>query len=299
MHRTSAGPTVDLIGAVALAGKIIEREWVSLAQATRVSVVLERFRLFCERGHRVTRVDDVTADIAASFVRAATADGELPTASLMHFRRNALRLLFRSLRRTGADIGDPTLDLDLPRRSPVGARPLVDDEVLLCRGVSQWSLNDSRRATAWALAEASARSGELPFLRAGDVDLEQGRVWLHGGKKTAERWGHLTEWGQCQLERRLHLIAWDVDRPLVYDGRDRSDAGQVSACVALFDIFERAGLQSDPGVRPASIAAWAGRQVLVETGRIEEVARRLGIARLDRAARFIDWSWQDGDPRDV
>jgi hypothetical protein len=295
VNRTPAAIAVDLTTAVTVASDMVAREWVSPAQAVRVADSLERFRRFCERGYAVTTVEHVTSAIAEAFVRAATADGSSPSASLMHFRRNALRLLFRSLRRGGAEVGDPTLDLELPHRAPVGSRPLFDDEVVLCRGVAQWSLSDSRRGTAWALAEATARSGELPFITVGDVDLDRGRVWIHDGKRTLDRWGQLTEWGQTQVERRLRLISSDVDQPLVYDGADRADAGQISACVALWDIFERAGMQADPGVRPVSIAAWAGRQVLAQTGRIDEVARRLGVRRLDQAARLVQWSWHDKD----
>ena len=46
-------------------------------------------------------------------------------------------------------------------------------------------------------------------------------------------------------------------------------------------------------MRPASVAAWAGRRILAESGRIDEVARRLGMSSLDRTARFIAFDWQD------
>jgi hypothetical protein len=39
--------------------------------------------------------------------------------------------------------------------------------------------------------------------------------------------------------------------------------------------------------------AWAGRQILAEKGRIEVVARRLGMASLDRAAALIGFDWRD------
>jgi hypothetical protein len=51
----------------------------------------------------------------------------------------------------------------------------------------------------------------------------------------------------------------------------------------------------EPDVRPASVAAWAGRRILAETGRIDEVARRLGMVSLDRTARFIAFDWQVDD----
>jgi hypothetical protein len=50
----------------------------------------------------------------------------------------------------------------------------------------------------------------------------------------------------------------------------------------------------EPGVRPASVAGWAGQQILRETGRIDVVAQRLGMGSLDRTARFIDWDWVTG-----
>ena len=53
----------------------------------------------------------------------------------------------------------------------------------------------------------------------------------------------------------------------------------------------RAGIEREPDVRPGSVVAWAGRRIFEETGSIEEVARRLGIRSLDRAARLIGWGW--------
>ena len=78
---------------------------------------------------------------------------------------------------------------------------------------------------------------------------------------------------------------------MVYEGDDGPSTGQISACIAVRDVLIRAGLGKEPGVRPASIAGWAGQQILRETGRIDEVARRLGMASLDRTARFLHWAW--------
>ena len=48
-------------------------------------------------------------------------------------------------------------------------------------------------------------------------------------------------------------------------------------------------------MRPSSVVTWAGVQVLESTGRIEEVAKALGLKSLDRAAAFIGWNWQELD----
>jgi hypothetical protein len=43
------------------------------------------------------------------------------------------------------------------------------------------------------------------------------------------------------------------------------------------------------------VAAWAGARVFADTGRIELVARALGMRSLDQAARAIAWDWKDTD----
>jgi integrase len=283
----------SLEDAVELAGALLAESWESSSQALRVSRILERFVSFTDAGFGVNSVELVTAEIAAAFVHSALPDGSDPSASLLHLRRSALRLLFRSLRESGVTVGDPTLDLVLPPRSPLATRPLADDEVVLCRGHALWSLNDLRRAAAWALAEATCRSVEIAQIRISDLDIEARRVWIHGGRTTGPRWGHLTEWGAGQLKRRIETLpAADPATRVVYGGSGDEATGQVSALVAIADVLTRAGLAAEPDVRPASIAAWAGCQVLAETGRIDEVARRLGMASLDRTARFVAFDWQ-------
>jgi len=61
-------------------------------------------------------------------------------------------------------------------------------------------------------------------------------------------------------------------------------------------VLTRAGLAGEPDVRPASVAAWAGRRILEETGRIDVVAfdgltvdaaRQLGAAFIVRGLRAV------------
>ncbi len=295
MERTWT-TTMGLPSAIEAAEAGLLDEWVSQPQATRVGLILRDFERFCRRGHGIDDVENVTRATAEEFVRAPDRDGAPPSTSLQHFRRSALRLLYRAARHIGVPAGDPTLDLRLPPRSPLSTRPLTDEEVSLCRAASSWSLNDGRRSAAWACAEATGRSVELSQVTRRDVDLEAGRIWFHGGRTTADRWGGLSDWGCTQLERRLAAVPADPATPIVYRGAESPNVGQISACIAVKDVLIRAGLGSEPGVRPASVAAWAGRNVLDETGRIDLVAQRLGMTSLDRAARFIGWSWDREDP---
>jgi integrase/recombinase XerC len=293
--RTRPGELGSLDGARLLTRDVLAESWDSTKQAQRVGRILDRFVVFADEGFGVETPESVTPELVGAFVRASRADGSCPSVSLMHLRRSALRLLFRSLRHAGAAIGDPTLDLVLPPRSQSATRPLADDEVALCRGHALWSLSDLRRAAAWALAEATCRSVEIAHIHVPDFDFDGRRVWIHGGRTTAPRWGQLTEWGVTHLERRVRMLSAEPDTSVVYGGSGDATTGQVSACVAIGDVLTRAGLAAEPDVRPASVAAWAGQKILAETGRIDEVARRLGMASLDRTARFIAFDWNSDD----
>lgn len=267
--------------------------WASQSQADRALGLVDRAVRFAA-GHGVLTLVDFDPALARAFIDAATTNGAPPSSDLRHRRRVALRLLFRAARLEGLGSSDPTADLVLPSRTPLRSRPLRDDEVALCRASAAWSLSDSRRAAAFALAEATGRTAELAQVRPDDVDVPGGRVWLHGGGTTRPRWGTLTDWGAAQVQRRLTTAG--SDRGLLYNGDDPAGAGQISVSIALGDVLTRAGLGSEPDVRPGSIAAWAGRAILEETGRIDTVARRLGVSSLDRAARIIGWDWTDPEP---
>ena len=188
----------------------------------------------------------------------------------------------------------PTLDLVLPARSSLHTRPLTDDEVTLCRSFSVSSLTETRRPAAWALAEATARTSEIPHIRIMDFDLDERRAWLWGSLKAEPRWGRLTEWGCKQLARQVErLNEKGPDALLVYDGARDDKVAQISSCIAITDVLRMIGLAKEPDIRPHSVVAWAGRRVLCETSHIEAVAKALGARSLDRAASLINWEWRE------
>jgi integrase len=164
--------------------------------------------------------------------------------------------------------------------------------VAICRSSALRSLSETRLPAAFALAEATARTSELPNIRVQDIHLDQGTVWIHGGSKTFERLGTLSSWGADQLARRLrHLRKLPGVTPVVYEGKGSPQSAQASGCVAIATVLRAAGLGSEPDVRPASVAAWAGDTALRQRARIDEVARMLGVRSLDQAARLIGWKW--------
>jgi len=267
----------------------------SLSDQTRprFAATAERFISFCRRGYDLASLGEVTPEIARAFVVSTLEDRE-PSVATTHLRRSALRFAFRQARRLGLVDHDPCVDLALPPRSGLPARPLTDDEVAVCRSYSLTSLTNTRTPAAWALAEATARTAEIPHIRACDLDIQQCRVWLHGSARTLERWAPLTRWGVVQLERRVAALH-GVDTPLVYAANSSAANGQAASCIAVSATLVRAGLDGEPDLRPVSVAAWAGRSVLEQTGHIDAVARLLGVRSLDRAARIVAWDWTQAE----
>ena len=260
----------------------------------RLLDVIGRFLRYVDRAG-IDSLGDVSPDLARAFVLARSGrTNAAPSIATSHLRRSAVRLLFRVLRQLSLAEHDPTLDLTLPPRSSRQARPLTDDEIALARSFSLHSLTETRRPAAWALAEASARTSEIPNVYVRDLDLHADRVWLAGSTKVESRYAPLTTWGARALERRLETVGTDPETPLVYKGRGSQESRQASACDAIGETLRRAGLADEPDVRPLSVTAWAGQKVFDETGHIDAVARALGIRSLDRAATLIGWDWTDG-----
>jgi integrase len=276
---------------------LLSGQGLSAQSKPRVLGLVDRFGLFVVRAFGVASLAEVTPAHVEAFVRSASANGELPSVATMRLRRSTLRLLFRTARDLGLVEGDPTLDVVLPPRNNEAARPLTGLEVQRCRRAALEDLTSTRLAVPWALGEATARTAEIPHLRVGDLDLSAGRVWIHGSSKTDARWGSLSPWGVAQLERYLRENPPSNDASLTYRGSGNPESRRAHSSQALRETLRRVGLTTDPYVRPASLAGWAGRQVLCATGRIDAAARALGMRSLDGAARFIGWDWTSDDSR--
>ena len=165
-------------------------------------------------------------------------------------------------------------------------------EVQRCRRAALEDLTSTRLAVPWALGEATARTAEIPYLSVTDLDLPRARVWIHGSSNTEARWSTLTKWGVTQLERHLREHARPENaQSLTFRGSDNAESRRAHSSQAIRETLRRAGLTTDPDVRPASLTAWAGRQVLSSTGRIDTAAHALGMRSLDGAARLLGWDW--------
>ncbi|MCZ7529637.1 MAG: hypothetical protein M5U31_04430 [Acidimicrobiia bacterium] len=234
---------------------------------------------------------EINDEFVADFVSARNRDGSVPSTATKHLRRWAVRFFYQMLRESGVQATDPTDGLALPPRPSSETRPLTDEEVALCRAVVEYPANATLKAAAWALAEASASTSEIPAVRRRDVDPACARVQLPGARLVAARSVPLTDFAGEQIERRLSDIAHDPETLIAYTGSGARP--QSAAAMVLGKVLRRAGLADEPGVRPASIRAWVGVRILHETDSIEAVARRLGLRSLDSAARVIGLEWRD------
>jgi site-specific recombinase XerD len=281
-----------LRGAVDAAALELPRRGLAAETARSTLLTWDRFVAFAAARGLGYSIAELTEELTSGFVNARNAAGCSPSGSTVKWRRSALRLLFRIWRDLGIHVADPTMDLAVPRGAARRYRPLSDDEVELCRWATFESGGATRRPVAWALAEAGACSGQIPGVRAGDVDLDASTVRLRGDAKTDSRTVPLTDWGRLQLARRI-TARGSISGSLVYDGTAGLPAARSSASNALSHVLRRAGLGNDLGVGPRSITAWVGRCVFDETGDIAAVARRLGMRSLDGAAALIGWDWHD------
>jgi integrase len=264
----------------------------------------ETMRRFARRleAQGVTSAAAILPVHCQGFIDARTRQGQPPALTTQHARRVALRMLFRTWRDLGLDVTDPTLDLRLPPRTTQAARPLSDAEITLGRVAARLGLAGSaslQRATAWALAEATAVTSEISTVRACDLDDPTNPRYVHlpGTRRADPRLGELTDWGAAVIQRQarlLHERGLPPSTLLTYRGamKPGQQAAQASVCNAISAVLAAAGLSTEPDVRPGSVRNWAGRRLYDQGMPLERVATRLGHRSLDATAEDIGLEWR-------
>lgn len=243
----------------------------------------------------------VTPVDAAQFVTARTRTNGEPELATRHARRTAIRTLYRSLRALGTSVGDPTLDLVLPPRGLLAARPLNDDEVALCRASAQLGLPRAvqLRSVVWALGEATAVTSEITAVTIASLDdpAAPTTVRLPGTRRHDQRWAVLTEWGRRVITRHVATLlelGATSGTALAYTGAAAPGGAkaQAAACNAIRHVLDAAGCAGEADVRPASLRNWCGRRLYDGGASIEQVARALGHRSLDACAEDIALTWR-------
>ncbi|STD71424.1 site-specific tyrosine recombinase XerC [Dermacoccus nishinomiyaensis] len=239
---------------------------------------------------------DVTPDLVSDFIRAHGRDRQgneaPPSVSTQHQRRSVIRLWARDAIVAGYLLADPTLHLDLPPRSRSLTRPVTDDEVALIEYQAESWATHTRHAATVALALSGVHSGEIASIRPGDV--RDGLIAAPGTVRVQARTLSIASpWCRRVLTERVDLVGGaDGGRTLVSTGKGTDAQQQARACTAIRDVIIRAGLDTDPAIKPSSLTAHPARAVFDRTGRIQDSARLLGVTSLDAAASAIDWDWQ-------
>ncbi len=268
---------------------------------------LDKFALLAHRfvrfaaAHEVTTLAAVDQVLVAKFVAAKgrSRHGAVGPAAVatMHNRRAALRAYFRTARRLGLVLHDPTLDIEVPDREATATRPLHDEEAALVRLFSEHA-TPTRHAATTALLLAGAHTSELGHIRISDIDTDASTVWVHGSTKHRARTLALDTWARRVVDQRIaYLTAHGAaGEAILCTGSDGSDAQrQARVCVTVRDVLTRAGLTGTAGIKPSSLTAYAARRVFEDTGRIESAAKLIGSGSLDSTAALIGYQWHQDD----
>ncbi|NMO37310.1 site-specific integrase [Streptomyces sp. GMY01] len=269
--------------------------------------LLERYARY-SHNRGVTLLPEATASIAEDFVHAQgrTRHGRIGDSAnaTLHQRRAVLRSFYRALYDLGLSDADPTRGIRLPERTRTRVRPLDEDEAIVLRQAAEYVTRPSRHAAAAALALSGGHTGEIGHIRVRDLDEKAAAVWMHGSTRTDPRWCPLDPWSLRVLKARAAFVSRQQlraeavpDTRLAVSSAPAPDEQlQARACAALGDLIRRIGLSADPRVKPASLTAYAAVRLYDETRNVENVARRLGLRSLDRAADLIGLDWTTPAP---
>lgn len=172
------------------------------------------------------------------------------------------------------------------------ARPLTRPEQALCRvAVQRWDTRSDVTPAQYALAEASATTGELAKLPITAVTVTaQVQVALPGGRDQHPRTVTLDDWQSRIIRTRLSVLTGrDRTLPFVYDGTEPGTAkAQASASGNLARVLRVAGLGDDPTLTPTSIRNTCARRLHDDGTRLEDIAVATGAKSLDRLWAVLD-----------
>lgn len=291
MAEGSLTVAVDTVVAVwAVDGAMSEQTLDTFALLAR------RFTRFAA-AHDITTLDGADVELVTKFVAAKgrSRHGAVGPAGVatMHNRRAALRAFFRTARRLGLTLDDPTTDIAVPYREASTVRPLGDEEAALVRLFAEHA-TPTRHAATSALLLAGAHTSELGDICVGDIDTAAHTAWAHGSTKHRARLLPLDTWARRVIYHRIaHLTELGATAATVIcTGSGGSDAQrQARVCVTVRDVLTRAGLTGATGIKPSSLTAHAARRVFEDTGRIEAAAQLTGSGSLDGTASLIGYRW--------
>jgi len=273
------------------------------ATAARYTRVFEAFCRYAVASG-VAGPGGATAQLCQRFSAAPMRRDRSPTGSTGGVRLAAIRDAFDGLTEAGLVAENPTLGLRVDRQPPVWLPcPLTPDEAQRLLSAGRLFTTDTLRPACVALALAGATHAEVARAVVADVEPTTSRVRLGSGTGS-ERHIDLDAVAAAALgarvraqrrERRRRKQPWvpesvplTMHRPV---STYRADSIAPTVSMNLSRALKRAGIIR-VGVRPRSCREYAANAVYARTGRVEDVARHLGIVSLDAAHRLLDCGWQ-------
>ncbi|MFD5969914.1 hypothetical protein ACFWGR_27485 [Streptomyces sp. NPDC060311] len=289
----------------------VSRQWLQQAADGDMAIetadlyiqISERFDVFAD-AHGIHRMDDVTGQLAERFIGAPGRDRRdnitlVPKNSTRRQRRSALASLFAHARALGMTQAAPLLDSPpIPRPPRSAGAELADTEIETLQFHSERGMPATRHAALLALLLSGLTSAETAQATTCDLDLTQATVTTEGSTYTRPRTCSLSPWAVFVLRLRADYLI--EHRPgqhhLVTSGSSSRYTAQASVGAGFNEIARRSGLATTARkVEPRDITRYVARQVLLETGQVSEVARRLGLSSLDSAAGLAGLAWSTGE----
>lgn len=202
-------------------------------------------------------------------------------------------------------ITDNNVAANLPPQgnTPRYVKPFTEDEIEALKEASGFAFRETKSPSALALVLLGCSPGEVGSITCADIRLVEGRVRAYGGgSRYRGRWLPIDDpWCFEKLSARIKHLAdkhpddW-ATRYVAYDPRPDSDNDfakrSAATSTTLTTVIDKAGLKRNGVNRVASIGEYLAQRVFAETGRIEAVAARLGINKLDDAARIVGYEWR-------
>ena len=249
-------------------------------------------------------VCDLSTNLLLSWTNAANAyTGEPAPDTTRYTRKSVASSFFHTCFRLGITDQNPAQALPSRKQRDRFVHPFTPDQIGRLKDASAPRMWETKGPAALALVLLGCSSGEVGAIRCSDIHLTDLLINAHGGgDRYQQRWLPVDDpWAFDALAARLRTLAdkyphdWQ-DRYVAYDPQpgkpDYARRRAAATSMTVGKIIERAGLKVNGVTRVASITEYVARRVFVQTGRVEAVAARLGLNKLDDAAHICGYNWK-------
>lgn len=276
---------------------------MTVGTAARYSRTYEAFCRYAI-GSGVADATRATTSLCERFATTPTHAWLLPAGSTAGVRLAAIRDAFEGLIAGGLVEQNPTVGVRLGRLTATFRPcPLTPQEAHRLLVAGRLFATDTLRPAGVALALGGATHAEVAGTAIADFDADGRCVSLATGTRAqrtvdlealavsalaARADAQRRTWRRRRLSWAPESVPLAMHRPV---SAYRADSIAPTVSMNLSRAMKCAGI-TRAGVRPKSCREYAANAVYAMTGRVEDVARSLGIGSLDAAYRLLDWEWQ-------